>query len=275
MKKQKHLEWLLALPALIALGAGYLFPLGIALYKSFFAGMSTNFVGFANYTDLLGNYAFGLALRNLLRLWCIAIPLNLVLGVLLAVLCVEAAGPRLRLAFFFPGILPAACVVMMAAEGASLLGWEDTWTFHEESALVWLAIVLWKTLGYTVLICAAFLESIPGEILDAAKLDGAGFWQCLFRVRLPLIRQGMVLSTVLVIFNGYRCFREAYLIGGEHPHEQLYSLQHFLQNNFSNMNYARLEAASIVVVLAVFAAGSLLLALRRTTQRRSRRENKA
>ena len=275
MKKQKHLEWLLALPALIALGAGYLFPLGIALYKSFFAGMSTNFVGFANYTDLLGNYAFGLALRNLLRLWCIAIPLNLVLGVLLAVLCVEAAGPRLRLAFFFPGILPAACVVMMATEGASLLGWEDTWTFHEESALVWLAIVLWKTLGYTVLICAAFLESIPGEILDAAKLDGAEFWQCLFRVRLPLIRQGMVLSTVLVIFNGYRCFREAYLIGGEHPHEELYSLQNFLQNNFSNMNYARLEAASIVVVLAVFAAGILLLALRHTAQRRSRHENKA
>ena len=275
MKKQKHLEWLLALPALLALGAGYLVPLALAFYKSLFAGMSTNFVGLDNYTDLFTNYAFGLAVKNLLRLWCIAIPLNLVLGVLLAVLCVEAAGPRLRLAFFFPGILPAACVVMMAAEGASLLGWEDTWTFHEESALVWLAIVLWKTLGYTVLICAAFLESIPGEILDAAKLDGAGFWQCLFRVRLPLIRQGMVLSTVLVIFNGYRCFREAYLIGGEHPHEQLYSLQHFLQNNFSNMNYARLEAASIVVVLAVFGAGILLLALRRTAQRRSRRENKA
>ena len=275
MKRRNIRSWLLALPALIALGVGYLVPLALAFYKSLFAGMSTNFVGLDNYTDLFTNYAFGLAVKNLLRLWCIAIPLNLVLGVLLAVLCVEAAGPRLRLAFFFPGILPAACVVMMATEGASLLGWEDTWTFHEESALVWLAIVLWKTLGYTVLICAAFLESIPGEILDAAKLDGAGFWQCLFRVRLPLIRQGMVLSTVLVIFNGYRCFREAYLIGGEHPHEQLYSLQHFLQNNFSNMNYARLEAASIVVVLAVFAAGSLLLALRRTTQRRSRRENKA
>ena len=274
MKKQKHLEWLLALPALLALGAGYLVPLALAFYKSLFAGMSTNFVGLDNYTDLFTNYAFGLAVKNLLRLWCIAIPLNLVLGVLLTVFCVEAAGPRLRLAFFFPGILPAACVVMMATEGASLLGLEDTWTFHEESALVWLAIVLWKTLGYTVLICAAFLESIPGEILDAAKLDGAGFWQCLFRVRLPLIRQGMVLSTVLVIFNGYRCFREAYLIGGEHPHEQLYSLQHFLQNNFSNMNYARLEAASIVVVLAVFGAGILLLALRRTAQRRSRHENK-
>ena len=274
MKRRNIQSWLLALPALIALGVGYLVPLALAFYKSLFAGMSTNFVGLDNYTDLFTNYAFGLAVKNLLRLWCIAIPLNLVLGVLLAVLCVEAAGPRLRLAFFFPGILPAACVVMMATEGASLLGWEDTWTFHEESALVWLAIVLWKTLGYTVLICAAFLESIPGEILDAAKLDGAEFWQCLFRVRLPLIARGLGLCVILVIFNGYRCFREAYLIGGEHPHEELYSLQNFLQNNFSNMNYARLEAASILVVIGVFAVG-LLLALRRTAQRRSRHENKA
>lgn len=269
MKRKKIRGWLLALPALIALGAGYLLPLAIALYKSFFAGMSTDFVGLENYADLFGNYAFGLAAKNLLRLWCIAIPLNLVLGVLLAVLCVETAGPQLRLAFFFPGILPAACVVMMAAEEASLLGWEDTWTFDEVSALVWLAIVLWKTLGYTVLICAAFLESIPAEITAAAKLDGAGFWQCLLRVRLPLIGRGLVLSTILVIFNGYRCFREAYLIGGEHPHEELYSLQNFLQNNFSNTNYARLEAASIMVVLAVLAAGLVVLGAWRWYQGRA------
>ena len=134
MNRNKMRGWLLALPALIALGAGYLLPLAIVLYKSLFAGMSTDFVGLENYADLFGNYAFGLAAKNLLRLWCIAIPLNLVLGVLLAVLCVEAAGPRLRLAFFFPGILPAACVVMAAAEGVSLLGREDTWTFEAESA---------------------------------------------------------------------------------------------------------------------------------------------
>ena len=270
MKRKNIWGWLPALPALIALGAGYLFPLAIAFCKSFFAGMSADFAGLANYTGLFENYAFGLALKNLLRLWCVAIPLNLALGVLLAALCVEAAGPRLRLAFFFPGLLPAACVVLIAAEGAGLLGWTDTWTFDARSAPVWWAIVLWKTLGYTVVICAAFLEAIPREITDAARLDGAGFWQCLVRVRLPLIGQALALCAGLVIFNGYRCFREAYLIGGEHPHEELYSLQNFLQNNLSNMNYARLEAASILVVLAVFAAGLALAALWRWAQRRGR-----
>lgn len=100
MKRRNIRHGLLALPALAALGAGYLVPLGIAFYKSFFDGMSANFAGLKNYTDLFGNYAFGLAVRNLLRLWCIAVPLNLVFGVLLAVLCVEAAGPRLPPAVF-------------------------------------------------------------------------------------------------------------------------------------------------------------------------------
>ena len=70
MNRNKMRGWLLALPALIALGVGYLLPLAIALYKSLFAGMSTDFVGLENYADLFGNYAFGLAAKNLLRLWC-------------------------------------------------------------------------------------------------------------------------------------------------------------------------------------------------------------
>lgn len=65
-----------------------------------------------------------------------------------------------------------------------------------------------------------------------------------------LIPMGMSLYYSLCNYS-FRCFREAYLIGGAHPNEQLYSIQHFLQNNFMNMNYARLEAASILVVLFV------------------------
>lgn len=68
MKKQKHLEWLLALPALLALGAGYLVPLALAFYKSLFAGMSTNFVGLDNYTDLFTSMP--LALRSKICCGC-------------------------------------------------------------------------------------------------------------------------------------------------------------------------------------------------------------
>ena len=74
---------------------------------------------------------------------------------------------------------------------------------------------------------------------------------------------------ILTIYNSFRCFREAYLIGGSHPNEQLYSIQHFLQNNFMNMNYARLEAASILVVIFVgaFVLSGMCLARKKRNER--------
>lgn len=75
--------------------------------------------------------------------------------------------------------------------------------------------------------------------------------QCFWYIKLPIIKSSLLICGILTIYNSFRCFREAYLIGGSHPNEQLYSIQHFLQNNFMNMNYARLEAASILVVIFV------------------------
>ena len=81
--------------------------------------------------------------------------------------------------------------------------------------------------------------------------SGVNPLQCFWYIKLPIIKSSLLICGILTIYNSFRCFREAYLIGGSHPNEQLYSIQHFLQNNFMNMNYARLEAASILVVIFV------------------------
>jgi multiple sugar transport system permease protein len=101
------------------------------------------------------------------------------------------------------------------------------------------------------LIFIVAIKSIESEIIDAAMLDGVNPLQCFWYIKLPIIKSSLLICGILTIYNSFRCFREAYLIGGAHPNEQLYSIQHFLQNNFMNMNYARLEAASILVVLFV------------------------
>ena len=116
---------------------------------------------------------------------------------------------------------------------------------------MFLVIVLWKTLGFSILIFIVAIKSIESEIIDAAMLDGVTPLQCFWYIKLPIIKSSLLICGILTIYNSFRCFREAYLIGGSHPNEQLYSIQHFLQNNFMNMNYARLEAASILVVLFV------------------------
>ena len=117
------------------------------------------------------------------------------------------------------------------------------------AGVVFACLVLWKGLGYSILILTVSLGSISEEYLEAAALEGASYWRIVFSIRLPLTAPALGICAILAVYNSFRCFREALLLGGAHPAESLYSLQHFLQNNFSNMNFARLEAASVFLIV--------------------------
>ena len=249
-KMKKNLQSnILLLPALIAGFFCYLFPILIAFGKSFFLGTGTDFVGIQNYVDLFENEAFSLAVRNLFHLWAIIVPVNLVIGIFIAEVYIKLRKEKLCLFFLVPSILPAACVVTIAS--SILQKSPSQWGETPVAFYVFLIIVLWKTLGFSILIFIVAIKSIESEIIDAAMLDGVNPLQCFWYIKLPIIKSSLLICGILTIYNSFRCFREAYLIGGSHPNEQLYSIQHFLQNNFMNMNYARLEAASVLVVLFV------------------------
>ena len=249
-KMKKNLQSnILLLPALIAGFFCYLFPILIAFWKSLFLGTGTDFVGIQNYVDLFENEAFSLAVRNLFHLWVIIVPVNLVIGIFIAEVYIKLRKEKLCLFFLVPSILPAACVVTIAS--SILQKSPSQWGETPVAFYVFLIIVLWKTLGFSILIFIVAIKSIESEIIDAAMLDGVNPLQCFWYIKLPIIKSSLLICGILTIYNSFRCFREAYLIGGSHPNEQLYSIQHFLQNNFLNMNYARLEAASILVVIFV------------------------
>ena len=249
-KMKKNLQSnILLLPALIAGFFCYLFPILIAFWKSLFLGTGTDFVGIQNYVDLFENEVFSLAVRNLFHLWAIIVPVNLVIGIFIAEVYIKLRKEKLCLFFLVPSILPAACVVTIAS--SILQKSPSQWGETPVAFYVFLIIVLWKTQGFSILIFIVAIKSIESEIIDAAMLDGVNPLQCFWYIKLPIIKSSLLICGILTIYNSFRCFREAYLIGGSHPNEQLYSIQHFLQNNFMNMNYARLEAASILVVIFV------------------------
>lgn len=271
------LGWLLLTPALLAFGVSYLLPFAIALVRSFFRGMGGEFAGLENYADLLRNQTFQLALRNLLLLWCFVLPLNLVAGFLLALLCHRAPWQKHRLLFFLPAVLPAAatvsivydCLGSFSAEGRLPFGGTG-WANGPAAGFVFALLVLWKGLGYTVLVLTAALSSLPVEYTQAAQVEGAAFGAIVRRIYLPLLRPAFALCALLAVYNAFRCFREALMLGGTHPTGSLYSLQHFLQNNFTNMNFARLEAACVLLIAVPALAGVALLA--QMTRQRRRKE---
>lgn len=102
------------------------------------------------------------------------------------------------------------------------------------------------------------LYTVPKELLEAAAQCGANQWQIFTKIQLPLLHAPLAVSLLFAFLNSFKIFREVYLIGGAYPNNNLYSLQHFLSNNFSNMNFSRLAAASVLVIAVVCLALTLL-----------------
>lgn len=65
------------------------------------------------------------------------------------------------------------------------------------------------------------------------------------------------------MINNFRCYREAFLLGGKHPPESIYLMQHFLNNNFENLNFARLSVASVLSALPILIAAGAVAVFRR------------
>ena len=135
------------------------------------------------------------------------------------------------------------------------------WT-GEQAFWVLLILYLWKNTGYNVVLFLAALNSVPPDLYEAASLDGAGWWKKLTRITLPMIAPHTRFILVISIVNLFKSFREAYILFGDHPDQSIYMIQHFMNNNFINLNYIRLSVGAALVFLVIFALVGLLLGLR-------------
>ncbi|MCC6315124.1 MAG: sugar ABC transporter permease [Thermomicrobiales bacterium] len=191
------------------------YPVAKTFYYGFtnWNGASAKWVGLKNYTKILSGPEFLSALRTNL-VFVVAIPGILIICVVVSVLLFEQApGWRFfRSVYYLPTILSAAVVgllmrIMFSAQGAmndilqSLgLGMlTRDWLGAPNTAFVVLVFVFyWQTLGQGVLIFLAGLSSIPTDLLEAARIDGAGWWNRLTRIILPLLVPAIA---YFVIFN--------------------------------------------------------------------------
>ena len=131
------------------------------------------------------------------------------------------------------------------------------WIYSSWAFLILILLYLWKNTGYAVILLLAGLAMIPKEYLEMARMDGAGRWKCLCYVRLPLLSPMILFTAMISLLNAFKCFREAILIGGNYPHESIYMLQHYMTNNFNNMNYMDISVASTFLFLVILIAACI------------------
>lgn len=226
--------------------------------------VTSEFVGFKNFTDLFTNAAFLTAAKNTLLFSAIAVPLAVVLSLALA-LMLEANIPGksyFRTFFLSPMMVPVASVVLIwqvvfANNGAlnSFIEWLGgegmDWMSSEYGLIVVGVLFLWKNLGYNMILFMAAISNIPRDQIEAAQVDGAGKAKIFFKIKMRYLSPSILFVTILSIINSFKVFREVYLLTGNYPYESMYMLQHFMNNTFNSFNYQKLSAAALIMTVAM------------------------
>ena len=276
-KKEMLTGFLLALPAIAGMLVFFLIPFGVAIFISFTSGVGTSdFVGLRNYLSMLQNSAFQLAAGNTAKFIGVAVPLIMVISLLIALLLYQKLKGYdfFRTVFIFPLVLPVASVVLLfqlvfdvnGAFNSLLMATGlpiDDWLNSSNAFFVLVLLYVWKNTGYNIVLFLAALNSIPKDFYEAATVDGASGRNKLFSITLPLIVPYLFFILIMSVINSFKSFREAYILCGDHPNASIYMLQHFMNNNFENLNYLRLSTAAILVFLVIFILVFILLRVRR------------
>ena len=264
-------------PSLVGVMVFFFLPLLMILKTSFQrSSTNTDFVGIENYERVLTNEAFINSAKNSLTFSGIAVPLSVVLALLLAILLnTKLPGESVfRSILLNPMMVPVASVVLIWQVFFSYNGMANGWGLYklfedgridwlksDHSQLVILALFLWKNLGYNMVLFLAALNSIDQEILEAATMDGAGSITGFFRIKMHFLAPTLFFVAIMSLINSFKIFREVYLLTGDHPYRNLYMLQHFMNNAFTNLDYSKLSAGAIIMcVFMIVIVGALFFA---------------
>jgi len=267
--KKKSL-WLFLLPGLAGLMLFHLVPFLGGIYFSMTDGtIHNNLVWFDNYKRVFANSAFQTGLKNSLELSLLSAPLIFVLSFILAILLKSLRERSLpfRNILLMPYLVPSSALLIIwmvlfdyggvVNRIVVLLGIERVMWL--ESGMLRVPIVLlyvWKNIGFSVVIFSAALQSVPDEYYEFARLEGAGHARQALSITLPLVLPTAFLVFVLAWVNAFKIFKEVYFIGGAYPRDEVYTLQHFMNNRFSKLEYQDVTTAaySFALIVLVFFA---------------------
>jgi raffinose/stachyose/melibiose transport system permease protein len=212
-------------PSLILFTVFVVLPMVDAGTFSFFEwngyGPITNFVGFENYADVINHRNFGTAVRNSL----IVVAVSLLIQLPLAMWCAIALSERsvsiniLRTIFFLPFMLAevaAGLIWKFVYDGnygllpiiGDALGTKMPFVLADKFWVIpaIMLVITWKYFGFHMMIFIAGLQSIPNEVIEAARLDGVKKWQIVRHIKIPMIRSAIVVSVFFAITGALQLF---------------------------------------------------------------------
>jgi multiple sugar transport system permease protein len=275
---------LYAAPALVFVAVFVVYPM-LDLIRMSLTNASLlgggEFIGLKNYVKAAGDATFWNSLAFTARYTLFITPILIGLGFLLALLAV--APPRIarltRTIVFMPVIIGL---------GSSSLLW--VWLFDEQVGLinkllqdlgliaqpmVWfadatlglwavIASIVWKVVGYGMILLVAGIQSVGADIHEAAMLDGAGYWQRVVRITLPLTTRTIALTTLVSAIGSMLAFDQFYIMTAGGPKSETFTSVYWIyQNSFIYFKQGYGATLSLLLMAIIFIASAAQLLLMR------------
>ena len=229
------------LPTLLAFIIGFIVPFGQGIYLSFCRFTTVDnaqWAGLSNYQRALTDPNFGHAFWFTVAFAVVSIILINVIAFGIALLLTrKLRGTNIfRTVFFMPNLIGGIVLgyiwnilinALLSAVGEPLLKLNSTAGF-------WGLIILmcWQQIGSMMIIYIAGLQNIPGELIEAAQIDGATSWTTLLRVKLPMVMPSITICLFLTLTNGFKLFDQNLALTGGDPAKSTEMLALNIYNTF-------------------------------------------
>ena len=269
--------WLLLTPAAILLVGFTHYPAFATLFDSFFSTGTvvrpTRFVGLANYAALGDDPIFWQVLRNNLYFAAATIPTSIAIALLMAIWVNDRLLARalVRMSYFTPTILPMVAVAnlwlffytpqigLLDKVGALFGAGSHNWLGDPSTVMACMAVMtVWKEAGFFMIFYLAALQSLPPELEEAAKVEGASRWYYFRRVTFPLLMPTTLFVLVNATINSFKLVDHLFILTKGGPDNASNLLLYYIyQVAFSFFDTA--YASTLTVVLLALLAGMAVI----------------
>jgi multiple sugar transport system permease protein len=259
-------------PALLLVGAFALFPLGFGVYISL-----TNwplvgpyhFIGLSNYSSLIHDSVFLQSILFTLKYTAIVTIPIFVVGYALAVFVRSnrRGTTTFRTLIFLPYIVGLvaesymAVVELQPSSGTAnfvlsklgIVSNTTAWTVHTGLATTAICIlVIWFASGLTMMLLMAGMQSIPTDLYESARVDGASWWSAERRITMPLLRRSIALSLIISVVGSFLAFNQFFIITDGGPGTSTVPVvMSIFQTAFADTDVGLASAMSVVLIIVV------------------------
>ncbi|MDD5955451.1 MAG: sugar ABC transporter permease [Lachnospiraceae bacterium] len=258
---------LFVLPTVAAFFIGFIVPFIWGVYLSFNKFTVVNnlhFVGFKNYVTMFKEGDFGHSLWYTALFTVVSVVTINVLAFLIALaLCKKFHGTRLfRTIFFMPNLIGGIVLgyIWQIILNGVLVHWKVTLTTNEWYGFWGLIILMnWQQIGYMMIIYIAGIMSVPQDLIESAMIDGAGSWERLKSVIIPILRPSITICTFLTLTNGFKLFDQNLALTAGNPGKKSEMLALNIYNTFygrvgyQGVGQAKAVIFTILVAIIAFA----------------------